>query len=216
MKKSWKWKPSWTAEADDEQAEELANEPIVVTANDVYAGLKARAKEQAKKQAEQLAEYKEIKARVIPESLFRHIAIERVVGRDYYNLKKRHQRIQEELKPMEKKYIELKDVRYEQKKEFYLAYSDKLRQKQTMEKQLKRMMKNCAIENLTFSTSRTNCPNRTKLSRKKPKKSTAKSSRPRIRKNVPAKAAELKENVPDSDTILYSRQLRSSLCATAS
>ena len=49
------------AEADDEQAEELANEPIVVTANDVYAGLKARAKEQAKKQAEQLAEYKEIK-----------------------------------------------------------------------------------------------------------------------------------------------------------
>ena len=30
-----------SAEADDEKAEELANEPIVVTANDVYAGLKA-------------------------------------------------------------------------------------------------------------------------------------------------------------------------------
>ena len=101
--------------------------PIVVTANDVYAGLKARAKEQSKRQAEQLAKYKEVKAKVIPERLFRKIAIERIIGKDYHNLKKRHQRILDALKPREKKYIELKDVPYKQKKEFYLSYSDKLR-----------------------------------------------------------------------------------------
>lgn len=101
--------------------------PIVVTANDVYAGLKARAKEQSKRQAEQLAKYKEVKAKVIPERLFRNIAIERIIGKDYHNLKKRHQRILDALKPREKKYIELKDVPYKQKKEFYLSYSDKLR-----------------------------------------------------------------------------------------
>lgn len=196
------------AEADDEQAEELANEPIVVTANDVYAGLKARAKEQAKKQVEQLAEYKEIKARVIPESLFRHIAIERVVGRDYYNLKKRHQRIQEELKPMEKKYIELKDVRYEQKKEFYLAYSDKLRQKQTMEKQLKAYdeelrNRESDIQHIADELSQQN-----KTIQEEAKKIYCEVVKAKNQEKMYlAKAAELKENVPDSDTILYSRQL---------
>ena len=101
--------------------------PIVVTANDVYAGLKARAKEQSKRQAEQLAKYKEVKAKVLSEGLFRHIAIERIIGKDYDNIKKRNQRILDALKTREKKYIELKDVPYKQKKEFYLSYSDKLR-----------------------------------------------------------------------------------------
>ena len=196
------------AEADDEQAEELANEPIVVTANDVYAGLKARAKEQAKKQAEQLAEYKKIKARVIPERLFRHIAIERVVGKDYHNLKKRHQRILEELKPMEKKYIELKDIPYEHKKEFYLAYSDKLRQKQSMEKQLKAYDEELHdrdgdIQNIIDELAQQN-----ETVQENAKKIYGEVAKAKNREKMYlAKAAELKENVPDSDTILYSRQL---------
>lgn len=197
-----------SAEADDEQAEELANEPIVVTANDVYAGLKARAKEQAKKQAEQLENYKEVKAKIIPERLFRNIAIERIIGKDYHNLKKRHQRILEELKPMEKKYIELKDVPYKQKKEFYLAYSDKLRQKQAMEKQLKAYNEELRnkeedIQDIVDELTQQNKDNEQKAKKIYTDVIKAKNQE----KMYLEKAAELKENVPDSDTILYSRQL---------
>lgn len=196
------------AEADDEQAEELANEPIVVTANDVYAGLKARAKEQAKKQAEQLAEYKEIKARVIPERLFRNIAIERVVGKDYHNLKKRHQRILEELKPIEKKYIELKDVPYEEKKDFYLAYSDKLRQKQAMEKQLKAYNEELRNKESNIQCIVDELAQQNKAVQEEAKKIYREVIKAKNQEKVYLeKAAELKENVPDSDTILYSRQL---------
>ena len=196
------------AEADDEQAEELANEPIVVTANDVYAGLKARAKEQAKKQAEQLAEYKEIKARVIPERLFRNIAIERVVGKDYHNLKKRHQRILEELKPIEKKYIELKDVPYEEKKDFYLAYSDKLRQKQAMEKQLKAYNEELRNKEGNIQCIVDELAQQNKAVQEEAKKIYREVIKAKNQEKVYLeKAAELKENVPDSDTILYSRQL---------
>ena len=196
------------AEADDEQAEELANEPIVVTANDVYAGLKARAKEQAKKQAEQLAEYKEIKARVIPERLFRNISIERVVGKDYHNLKKRHQRILEELKPIEKKYIELKDVPYEEKKDFYLAYSDKLRQKQAMEKQLKAYNEELRNKESNIQCIVDELAQQNKAVQEEAKKIYREVIKAKNQEKVYLeKAAELKENVPDSDTILYSRQL---------
>lgn len=197
-----------SAEADDEKAEELANEPIVVTANDVYAGLKARAKEQAKRQAEQLAKYKEVKAKVIPERLFRNIAIERIIGKDYHNLKKRHQRILEELKPMEKKYIELKDVPYKQKKEFYLSYSDKLRQKQAMEKQLKDYNeeprnKEDDIQRIVDELTQQN-----KAIQEDAKKIYGEVIKAKNKEKMYlAKATELKENVPDSDRILYSRQL---------
>ncbi len=197
-----------SAEADDEKAEELANEPIVVTANDVYAGLKARAKEQAKRQAEQLAKYKEVKAKVIPERLFRNIAIERIIGKDYHNLKKRHQRILEELKPMEKKYIELKDVPYKQKKEFYLSYSDKLRQKQSMEKQLKDYNEELRNKEDDIQRIVDELTQQNKAIQEDAKKIYGKVIKAKNKEKMYlAKAAELKENVPDSDRILYSRQL---------
>ena len=197
-----------SAEADDEKAEELANEPIVVTANDVYAGLKARAKEQAKRQAEQLAKYKEVKAKVIPERLFRNIAIERIIGKDYHNLKKRHQRILEELKPMEKKYIELKDVPYKQKKEFYLSYSDKLRQKQAMEKQLKDYNEELRNKEDDIQRIVDELTQQNKAIQEDAKKIYGEVIKAKNKEKMYlAKATELKENVPDSDRILYSRQL---------
>lgn len=197
-----------SAEADDEKAEELANEPVVVTANDVYAGLKARAKEQENRQAEQLAKYKEVKAKVIPERLFRNIAIERIIGKDYHNLKKRHQRILEELKPMEKKYIELKDVPYEEKKDFYLAYSDKLRQKQAMEKQLKDYNEELRNKENDIQRIVDELAQQNKAVQEEAKKIYREVIKAKNREKMYLeKAAELKENVPDSDTILYSRQL---------
>ena len=197
-----------SAEADDEKAEELANEPVVVTANDVYAGLKARAKEQENRQAEQMAKYKEVKAKVIPERLFRNIAIERIIGKDYHNLKKRHQRILEELKPMEKKYIELKDVPYEEKKDFYLAYSDKLRQKQAMEKQLKDYNEELRNKENDIQRIVDELAQQNKAVQEEAKKIYGEVIKAKNKEKMYlAKAAELKENVPDSDTILYSRQL---------
>ena len=178
-----------SAEADDEKAEELANEPIVITANDVYAGLKARAKEQAKRQAEQLAKYKEVKAKVIPERLFRNIAIERI-------------------KPMEKKYIELKDVPYKQKKEFYLSYSDKLRQKQAMEKQLKDYKEELRNKEDDIQRIVDELAQQNKAIQEDAKKIYGEVIKAKNKEKMYlAKAAELKENVPDSDRILYSRQL---------
>ena len=149
--------------------------PIVVTANDVYAGLKARAKEQSKRQAEQLAKYKEVKAKVIPERLFRNIAIERIIGKDYHNLKKRHQRILDALKPREKKYIELKELR--KKEDDIQRIVDELAQQNKANQEEAKKIYDEVIK----------AKNKEKM--------------------YLAKAAELKENVPDSDTILYSRQL---------
>ena len=149
--------------------------PIVVTANDVYAGLKARAKEQSKRQAEQLAKYKEVKAKVIPERLFRNIAIERIIGKDYHNLKKRHQRILDALKPREKKYTELKELRKK-------------------EDDIQRIVDELAQQN--------------KAAQEEAKKIYREVIKAKNREKMYLeKAAELKENVPDSDTILYSRQL---------
>lgn len=81
--------------------------------------------------------YKDIKKQIIPDRFLRNAAIERLIGSDYRNTKKRLNRIQEELVPMEQKYIELKDIPYAEKKEFYLSYSDKLRQKQALEQKIK-------------------------------------------------------------------------------
>ena len=149
--------------------------PIVVTANDVYAGLKARAKEQSKRQAEQLAKYKEVKAKVIPERLFRNIAIERIIGKDYHNLKKRHQRILDALKPREKKYIELKELR--KKEDDIQRIVDELAQQNKANQEEAKKIYDEVIK----------AKNKEKM--------------------YLAKAGELKENVPDSDRILYSRQL---------
>ena len=149
--------------------------PIVVTANDVYAGLKARAKEQSKRQAEQLAKYKEVKAKVIPERLFRNIAIERIIGKDYHNLKKRHQRILDALKPREKKYTELKELR--KKEDDIQRIVDELAQQNKANQEEAKKIYDEVIK----------AKNKEKM--------------------YLAKAGELKENVPDSDRILYSRQL---------
>ena len=149
--------------------------PIVVTANDVYAGLKARAKEQSKRQTEQLAKYKEVKAKVIPERLFRNIAIERIIGKDYHNLKKRHQRILDALKPREKKYIELKELR--KKEDDIQRIVDELAQQNKANQEEAKKIYDEVIK----------AKNKEKM--------------------YLAKAGELKENVPDSDRILYSRQL---------
>ena len=149
--------------------------PIVVTANDVYAGLKARAKEQSKRQAEQLAKYKEVKAKVIPERLFRNIAIERIIGKDYHNLKKRHQRILDALKSREKKYIELKELR--KKEDDIQRIVDELAQQNKANQEEAKKIYDEVIK----------AKNKEKM--------------------YLAKAGELKENVPDSDRILYSRQL---------
>ena len=149
--------------------------PIVVTANDVYAGLKARAKEQSKRQTEQLAKYKEVKAKVIPERLFRNIAIERIIGKDYHNLKKRHQRILDALKPREKKYTELKELR--KKEDDIQRIVDELAQQNKANQEEAKKIYDEVIK----------AKNKEKM--------------------YLAKAGELKENVPDSDRILYSRQL---------
>lgn len=149
--------------------------PIVVTANDVYAGLKARAKEQSKRQAEQLAKYKEVKAKVIPERLFRNIAIERIIGKDYHNLKKRHQRILDALKPREKKYTELKELR--KKEDDIQRIVDELAQQNKANQEEAKKIYDEVIK----------AKNKEKM--------------------YLAKAGELKENVPDSDRILYSWQL---------
>ena len=140
--------------------------------------------------------------------MFRNIAIERIIGKDYHNLKKRHQRILDEIKPREKKYIELKDVPYKQKKEFYLSYSDKLRQKQAMEKQLKDYNEELRNKEDDIQRIVDELAQQNKAVQEEAKKIYGEVIKAKNKEKMYlAKAAELKENVPDSDTILYSRQL---------
>ncbi len=196
------------AEEDDDEAEELASEPIVVTAGDVCDSLKSKAKEEAKKQAEKLALYRETKKQIVPERLFRNIAIEKIIGSDYHNLKKRYQRVLDELKPMRQKYIELANVPYEQKMEFDHAYSEKLRQEQAMRKQLNEYNDELShrkddIQAITKELAAENENIQKKAKRIYVDVIKAKKMEALYLK----KADELKENVPDADTVLYSRQL---------
>lgn len=196
------------AEEDDDEAEELANEPIVVTANDVYDSLKAKAEEEAKKQTEKLALYRETKRQIIPERLFRNIAIEKIIGSDYHNLKKRYQLILDELKPIEKKYLELAAVPYEQKKDIYFSYSDTLRQKHAMEKQLKEYNEELSRRENDIQAIAKELTAENESIQKKAKRIYVDVIKAKKMEALYLKKAdELKENVPDADTVLYSRQL---------
>ena len=107
--------------------------------------------------------------------MFRNIAIERIIGKDYHNLKKRHQRILDALKPREKKYIELKELR--KKEDDIQRIVDELAQQNKANQEEAKKIYDEVIK----------AKNKEKM--------------------YLAKAGELKENVPDSDRILYSRQL---------
>lgn len=193
---------------DEEQAEEIENEPIVITSNDVYINLKIKAREEATKQAENLALYKQTKEKIIPERLFRNIAIERIIGPDYHNLKKRYQRVLEELIPMEKEDYELRNVPFKERREQYIAYSNKLRQKLDMEDQINAYneelkARESDIQAIVAELTEENVKIEAKA--KDIYKDVIKAKK--MEKVYLEKANELKENLPDSETVLYSRKM---------
>lgn len=196
------------AEQDDAEAEALANKPIVVTIRDVYDELEYRAEEEAKKRTQMLVFYKDIKKKIIPDRFLRNAAIDRLIGSDYRNAKKRLNRIQEELVPMEQKYIELKDIPYAEKKEFYLSYSDKLRQKQALEQKIKDYndQLNKREDEIQSIIDELKAENESHQERLKNLYGEINKSE-RMEKIYSGKAEEIKNNVSDFDKILYSRKM---------
>lgn len=196
------------AEQDDAEAEALANKPIVVTIRDVYEELEYRAEEEAKKRTQMLVFYKDIKKQIIPDRFLRNAAIERLIGSDYRNTKKRLNRIQEELVPMEQKYIELKDIPYAEKKEFYLSYSDKLRQKQALEQKIKAYHEELNKREDEIQTIMDELKAENESHKERLKNLYGKINKSeRMEKIYSEKAMEIKNNVSDFDKILYSRKM---------
>ena len=196
-----------SAYEDEAEAERLASEPIVVTAGDVYEVFVNKAKEETEKQTKKMASYQELKKKIIPEKLIRNVAIERIIGTEYHNIKKRLHRIQKELKPMEQKYIELKDVPYAEKKEFYLTYSDMLRQKQALEKQIKAYNDELSKRENQIQSAIEDIKDENEAIQSKAKRLYREVIRAKnMEKMYLEKAAELKDSMPD-DRILYSRKL---------
>lgn len=196
------------AEQDDAKAEALANKPIVITIRDVYDELEYRAEEEAKKRTQMLVFYKDIKKKIIPNRFLRNVAIERLIGSEYRNAKKRLNRIQEELAPMEQKYIELKDIPYAEKKEFYLLYSDKLRQKQALEQKIKDYHEqlNKHEDEIQAIIDELKAENESHQERLKNLYGEISKSE-RMEKIYSEKSEEIKNNVSDFDKILYSRKM---------
>lgn len=87
-------------------------------------------------------------------------------------------------------------------------YSDKLRQKQAMEKQLKDYNEELRNKEDDIQRIVDELAQQNKAAQEESKKIYREVIKAKNQEKVYLeKAAELKENVPDSDTILYSRQL---------
>lgn len=106
----------------EDELQELEDNPVIVTAADVYEKLKLKAEDYQKKINQNKAAYADSKKQIIPDKIIRSVATERVLGNEYKNIMRQYKRILEELKPMKEKEESLIKVPFEDKKEFIKVY----------------------------------------------------------------------------------------------
>lgn len=118
---------------DETEAEKMAQEPIVITVNDVVEQLEKRRIAAAQELQARKQENERLRKEVIPENRIRAEAVFHVMGSEYRNAKKRLERIQDQLVPMRKEYTRLKEVPYKEKKAFMDEFVAVLDKKKTTE-----------------------------------------------------------------------------------
>ena len=126
------------AEALDEQAaEELEAQPVTVTAADVYDALLEKKEVFAQKEARYLAEYKQLQKQMVAKDNMWPMAIEKVIGKGYWNVVKQHKRLEEEIKPVADEYYKLARARQENET-LRTQYAQLIRRKQAAEADIQR------------------------------------------------------------------------------
>lgn len=126
------------AEALDEQAaEELEAQLVTVTAADVYDALLEKKEVFAQKEARYLAEYKQLQKQMVAKDNMWSMAIEKVIGKGYWNVVKQHKRLEEQIKPVADEYYKLARARQETEA-LRTQYAQLIRRKQAAEADIQR------------------------------------------------------------------------------
>lgn len=129
---------AFIAEALDEQAaEEWEAQPVTVTAADVYDALLEKQEEFAQKEARYLAEYKQLQKQMVAKDNMWPMAIEKVIGKGYWNVVKQHKRLEEQIKPVADEYYKLARTRQETEA-LRTQYAQLIRRKQAAEADIQR------------------------------------------------------------------------------
>lgn len=126
-----------TVELDKEDMlQALEDNPVVITAADVFAEFERQADVCQEKINEGKKAYSNFRKQVVPEKIIRSVAIERVVGSGYKNAMRQYDNIKKELEQFEKKNKELYRVPVAEKTDFLQQYSAAITKKNQLVKRI--------------------------------------------------------------------------------
>lgn len=122
---------------DEQAAEELDAQPVTVTAADVYDALLEKKEAFAQKEARYLVEYKQLQKQMVAKDNMWPMAIEKVIGKGYWNVVKQHKRLEAQIKPVADEYYKLARTR-QGNEALRTQYAQLIRRKQAAEADIQR------------------------------------------------------------------------------
>ena len=129
---------AFIAEALDERAaEEWEAQPVTVTAADVYDALLEKRDSFAQKEAGYLAEYRQLQKQMVAKDNMWPMAIEKIIGKGYWNTVRQHKRLEEQIQPVADEYYRLARARQENEG-LRTQYAQLICRKQAVEADIRR------------------------------------------------------------------------------